>query len=266
MNKYYLSSLLRKTGLIKYFDKLRFFIAFVKTYKLRKRFFKDNPDVSLPPAYFIYETFNLNYYSFYDKSIETAKWLVSFFKKYKTLESLNILDWGCGPGRIIRHLPLFLDESCKFYGTDYNKKYIRWCNSNIPDISFSVNQLQPPLQFDKNYFDIVYGISTFTHLSKEMHFAWFDELMRIIKPKGILFFTTHGNAFKVKLTKTEQSDFNMGKLVVKSNTEEGHRTFGAFQPPLFVKKLIGNNKILEHIPGDIKNEKPQQDIWIIEKV
>jgi len=202
---------------------------------------------------------------FFFQSIDAAEWLVSFFKKYKTLENLKVLDWGCGPGRIIRHLPHFMDKSCKFYGTDYNKKYIKWSGSNISDVSFSVNQLQPPLQFNDNYFDIIYGISIFTHLSKKMHYAWFDELMRVLKPGGILFITLHGNAFQEKLTKSERDDFDKGKLVVKSNTKEGHRTFGAFQPPSFVKKLIGKNKILEHIPGDIKNGRPQQDVWIIEK-
>lgn len=263
--KYLISTFFRKLGLIKQLDKVHFYVSWLKTCKLRKRFNEEHPDVKLPPAYFIYETFNLNYFSFYDKSIETAKWLISHFEKHKKLENISVLDWGCGPGRIIRHLPSFLDNSCKFYGTDYNQKYINWCKKNISDVSFCTNQLAPPLSYERNTFDIIYGISIFTHLSKEMHFAWFNELLRVLKPGGIMFLTLHGNAFKEKLTDAEKIKFEKGELVVKSNTKEGHRTFGAFQPISFVKELVGSNEILEHIQGDIKNGKPQQDVWIVKK-
>jgi len=263
--KYLISTLFRKLGLIKQIDKVHFYVSWLKTYKLRKRFNEEHPDVKLPPAYFIYETFNLNYFSFYDKSIETAKWLISHFEKHKKLENISVLDWGCGPGRVIRHLPSFLYNSCKFYGTDYNQKYINWCKKNISGVSFSINKLAPPLTYERNTFDIIYGISIFTHLSKEMHFAWFNELLRVLKPGGIMLLTLHGNAFKEKLTDAEKIKFEKGELVVKSNTKEGHRTFGAFQPVSFVKELVGSNEILEHIQGDIKNGKPQQDVWIIKK-
>lgn len=265
MNKYFISSIIRKIGLIRFSDKLRFYFSYIKTLKLRKRFYKKYPNIKLPPAYYIYETFNLNYFSFYEKSIETAKWLISHIVKYKKLEDLNVLDWGCGPGRVIRHLPSFLDNSCRFYGTDYNQKYINWCKQNIPDVSFCTNMLAPPLSFEKNTFDVIYGISIFTHLSNEMHFAWFNELLRVLKPGGILLLTLHGNAFKEKLTEPEKNNFEKGNLVVKSNTKEGHRTFSAFQPVNFVKELIGTNEILEHIPGEVLNGKPQQDVWIVRK-
>jgi len=265
MNKYTLSSFLRKVGLIRIGDKMRFIISLLRTYTLRKHFFKENKDIKLPPPYYIYETFNLDYFSFYNKSIETAKWLIDYFEKYKKLENLNILDWGCGPGRIIRHLPSFSNESCEFYGTDYNQKYISWCKKNIPDVSFNENKLYPPLPYNEMMFDIIYGISIFTHLSNQMHYAWFIELMRVLKPEGILFLTLQGNAFKEKLTDTERIRYEKGELIVKSNTKEGHRTFSAYQPASFVKELVGSNEILEHVPGDIKFGKPQQDIWIIKK-
>lgn len=263
--KYLITSVFRSLGLIKQVDNFHFYYSLIKTYNLRKQFRNEHPDVKLPPAYFIYETFNLNYNGFYDDSIETAKWLVEYFRKYKRLENISILDWGCGPGRIITHLPSFVDKSCKLYGTDYNQRYINWCKENISNVSFQTNTLDPPLKFDANSMDIVYGISIFTHLSKESHLSWFNELLRILKPGGIIFITLQGIAFKEKLTNIEKAKFDQGELVVKSKTLEGHRTFSAFQPVDFVKELIGNNEILEHIPGDNKSGKPQQDIWIIRK-
>ncbi|NLK15041.1 MAG: class I SAM-dependent methyltransferase [Bacteroidales bacterium] len=259
------SSIIRKAGLIRLADKIRYYILLIRTSKQRRDFKRINPDVILPPPYFLYETFNLNYFSFYDKSIETAKWLISFFEKYKKLENVNILDWGCGPGRVIRHLPSFIDSSCKCYGTDYNKKYIKWCKDHIHNVTFTTNQLQPPLEYLSNFFDIAYGISIFTHLSEEMHHAWFNELMRVLKPGGMLFLTLHGSAFSEKLTDEEKKQFDNGGLVVRGTTKEGHRTFAAFQSEAFVKRLIGENTVLEHVAGKVVDGKPQQDVWIIQK-
>ena len=247
MTKTFVSTLLRNLGFIRLFDKVRFYITYARTYSLRRQFFKENPNIKLPPAYYIYETFNLNYYSFYNSSKDTAKWLVSFFERYTKLQDINILDWGCGPGRVIRHLPDLTDETCQFHGTDYNRRYIEWCNKNIEGVTFSSNKLTPPLSYEDNFFEIVYGISIFTHLSERMHWAWFDELVRVIKPGGILIITLQGLVFRAKLTDTEKREFDRGNLVNRSKTKEGHRTFSAFHPSSFVQELVKNHEVLEHV-------------------
>ena len=260
-----ISTFLRKTGLIKCMDKIHFYLVFIKSYQKRKSFKKANPDVILPPAYFIYETFGLDYYQFYNASIETASWLISYFEKHKSLFDVNILDWGCGPGRVIRHIPTLLDKSCRCYGTDYNVKYVEWCSKYIQDVEFKLNSLEPPLLFEDNKFDVIYGISIFTHLSEKMHYAWFNELIRVLRPGGILFLTLHGNSFKTKLSSEDKQKFDDGQIVVLSSSKEGHRTYGAFHPVPFVKELAGNNNILEFVEGDVIDGKPQQDIWIFQK-
>ena len=263
--KYHISLLLRSLGLIKIFDKARFYLLYLKTSKQRRKFQKSNPSAILPPSYFIYETFGLDYEHFYNVSNETAKWLISFFKKHKTLENASILDWGCGPGRIIRHLPALLDNSCRCFGTDYNAKYIHWCSKNIPGVTFKTNRLAPPLSFEDHSFDVIYGISIFTHLSEKMHYEWFDELFRVLKPGGILFLTLHGKAFKSKLPEAQRVIFDKGQLVVLSGTKEGHRTYGAYHPVGFVKKLAGDNEVVEWVEGGFIKGKPQQDVWIFQK-
>ena len=263
--KQQISILFRKLGLIKIVDKMRFYLLYLKTFGKRKLFKKANPGAILPPSYFIYETFGLDYENFYNVSLETAKWLLSYFEKYKPLHDVSILDWGCGPGRIIRHIPSLLDDSCRCFGTDYNTKYINWCAKNIPAVTFKPNNLKPPLPFENNMFDIIYAISIFTHLSEKMHYAWFDELLRVLKPGGIMFLTMHGKAFNTKLLEGQRNLFNEGQLVVLSNTKEGHRTYCAFHPVPFVKKLAGDNKVLAFEEGGFIKGKPQQDVWIFQK-
>jgi SAM-dependent methyltransferase len=219
--------------------------------------------VALPPAYLIYESFDLNYETYYHASRKTASWLLGFFKKYIELKNINILDWGCGPARIVRHLPEFLDPSCSIYGTDYNPKSISWCKKTLPGINFNLNSTEPPLPYVDNSFDAIYGISIFTHLPEDLHYKWFYELVRISKNGAVIFLTLHGNAFKAKLTPEEQDVFDSGQILIKGNTKVGHRTYAAFHPESFVKRLFSGHEVLEHIEGEVTNGKPHQDIWII---
>jgi len=263
MNKYVVSSFLRRLGLIQIADFVRFLIHYAGTFRSRRAFRRKYPGVVLPPAYYVYETFNLNYESFYSKSRDTAQWLISNIAAFEPFDNKKILEWGCGPGRVIRHLPAHLPSSCQFYATDYNPKYIAWCRKNLNNINFQTNDLEPPLPFPEGFFDIIYSISVFTHLSLRSHYAWFAELERVAKNGGILFFTVHGEVFKEKLTESEKKLFDRGELVMKAGTKEGHRTFAAFQPPSFVRQLVKDHQVLAHYPGIRENGIPRQDVWIV---
>jgi ubiquinone/menaquinone biosynthesis C-methylase UbiE len=256
-----LSSLFRKIGALQFFDTLRFYLLFIRTIKSRNTFKQNNPDIKLPPDYLLYESYKLNYEKYYFEGKETAQWLVNTISKHTELSGKNILDWGCGPARIVRHLPEILDGKCHIYGTDYNSKTIDWCKENISNVSFYKNGIEASLDFENNFFDVIYGISIFTHLSEEKHHQWFKELLRVTTPGGILFLTTHGKSFLRLLNTQEQGIFTNGDIVIKGNTLEGHRTYAAFHPQTFFRKLIGDNEIVAFIGG----KKYEQDIWIIKK-
>jgi len=55
----------RKLGLIHLFDKVKFKYIQAKNRKQNQAFLQANPDVKLPPDYLIFETFHLNYESYY---------------------------------------------------------------------------------------------------------------------------------------------------------------------------------------------------------
>ncbi len=266
MKRGQISKILRGLGLIYFTDWLRFYIEKNKNKADNKTFKQNHPDVILPPDYLIYESFQINYRKYYTDSIETAKWLTNHFKKYIELKDVKVLDWGCGPARIIRHLPSIMGDSCEYYGTDYNKRTIEWCSNNIKGISFNENTLAASLPYDDNSIDIIYGISIFTHLSEQLHYDWYNELKRVLKTGGIMFLTSHGDNFKVKLTDSELRNYNDDKIIIRGMVKEGHRTFTAFHPKAFMQKLFSTVEVLEHIEIPYKeNQMPQQDIWIIKK-
>ena len=266
MLKTYLSRLLRVSGLIFFSDKLHFVYQLIINRKKNYSFKIENPSFLLPPSYILYEAYQMDHSKYHQDGLDTAKWLCNQISNFKELKNVNILDWGCGPARVLRHLPTILNESCTLYGTDYNNATINWCKKNLDHINFSINGLNPPLNYPDAEFDIVYGISIFTHLSEEMHFAWMVELSRILKNGGILFLTTQGEVFRLKLTAKELGCFDNGNLVVRGRTKEGHRTFSAFQPESFMRKLFGGFEVLHYTKGEIKNNKPSQDLWIVKKI
>jgi SAM-dependent methyltransferase len=266
MIKGYISSVLRNTGLLAMADKSRFYIQKFKNRQINSDFKRHHPEVKLPPDYLMYESFQLNYHKYFTESRNTAIWLKDCLKKHISLEHLKILDWGCGPGRVIRHLPEVINHSCKFFGTDYNERSILWCTQNLPGIQFNLNTLEPVLPYTDNYFDVIFGLSIFTHLSEKLHYDWSSELLRVLKPGGLLLLTTQGDNFKVKLTAQELQQFNSGKLVTRGKVKEGHRIYSSFDPDPFMHKLFNKHRVLEVI-----KETPQkgfwlpQDTWIIKK-
>jgi ubiquinone/menaquinone biosynthesis C-methylase UbiE len=266
MIRSFFSLILRNLGLIYSVDRVRYILHYLKNLPANKKFRKTNPDILLPPDYLIYESFRMDYNKYYYGGMETARWMISVLEKHVVLKNMAILDWGCGPGRITRHLPSLLDKSCKIYGADYNPESIKWCRENIKAANFSLNSLSPPMTFDDNSFDIIIGISIFTHLSEKMHVAWFNELLRITRQNGIILISTQGEAFLEKLSKDEIKKFNAGNLVVRGKTREGHRTYSAFHSPVYMKKLISPNKVIEFIEGGKSKGRPGQDIWIIRSI
>jgi SAM-dependent methyltransferase len=254
---------LSQTGLLFMADKARYHFHHWNTKGKRKKFRQENPEVKLPPDYLIYESFKLDYQKYYFGGRETARWVIENIRKHVALDNASILDWGCGPARVVRHMPGMLPASCRIFGTDYNPVTIQWNLENIRDVNFSLNLTEPPLPYPDHQFNAVYGISIFTHLSEKLHYQWFAELIRITRPGGILLLTLQGNAFVSKLTRAEKEKFEQGKIVVRGHTRVGHRTWSAFHPVQFVKKLAEGHEVIDFEEGSKSNGQPQQDVWII---
>jgi SAM-dependent methyltransferase len=110
------------------------------------------------------------------------------------LRDLDILDFGCGPGRVLTHLKT-LAPSCRLYGSDIDEEAIAWARANLSSVAtFDVNSFLPPTRYADCSFDLVYSISLFTHLDEPSQLAWLAELSRIAKPGAMLLATVHGES------------------------------------------------------------------------
>lgn len=104
----------------------------------------------------------------------------------------RILDFGCGAGRMIRHLK-DLSKTCEIWGVDIRAEHIYWCKQHLsPPFNFAATTKIPHLPFEDRSFHLIYCGSVFTHID-DLADAWLLELQRILAPGGRLYLTVHDN-------------------------------------------------------------------------
>ncbi len=266
--KKYISSFFRRLNLGRLADGCRYIYVYCKKYSANSAFARQHSNFAFPPPYFMYETYTLDFKAYLQDGRQTAAEIMALFTPYINFEegSKTLLDWGCGPGRVLRHLPQLAGTDHTITGCDYNEVYSDWCTKNIEGVQFLKNELQPPLPFEPASIDGIYGLSIFTHLAAESHTAWAAELLRILKPGGVLIVTVQGDKSKNKLLPTELEQYNKGLLVVRGFKKEGHRLYSAFQPAAFIRLLFNNYRVLQHIPGgEPSGLDDMQDTWVLQK-
>lgn len=103
-------------------------------------------------------------------------------------EQSSILDFGCGGGRMLRHLPERL-PNCEYWGCDSEARAIAWAQVYLrSSFRLFTNIREPHLPFADSLFDFIYAGSVFSHLN-DMAEMWMLELRRIAKPNSVLYLT-----------------------------------------------------------------------------
>jgi SAM-dependent methyltransferase len=157
-------------------------------------------------------------------------------------ERRAILDFGCGCGRILRHLPSMTGSQTAFYGTDYNPRLIEWCQRHLHFAKFSLNGLEPPLAYADASFDLAYAFSVFTHLTEPLQRGWMDELFRVLQPGGVLVITVLGAAYAdTYLSPQERNQFDAGQMLTKNPTSAGENACTLCHPERYVRDVLSKN-------------------------
>ncbi|MEC7584724.1 MAG: class I SAM-dependent methyltransferase [Planctomycetota bacterium] len=102
----------------------------------------------------------------------------------------NVLDFGCGCGRLLHWFEVALPEA-KRVGIDVSQKGIEWLQANMQG-EFHVGETQPPSVLADNSIDLVVSVSVWSHLPRSSNLAWIGEMARVCRPGGIVILTTHG--------------------------------------------------------------------------
>ncbi|MEL6553431.1 MAG: class I SAM-dependent methyltransferase [Cyanobacteria bacterium J06621_11] len=121
-----------------------------------------------------------------------------------SLESLSILDWGCGCGRLTRHL---IDKKYgNVCGIDIDPLNIDWCQKHLPGAAFHLVRPSIPTQLTSEQFNVIIGHSVFTHLTEVDQYLWLIELNRLLVKGGIAVVTVMAN-FSTAIEPFSSNDF-----------------------------------------------------------
>jgi SAM-dependent methyltransferase len=103
----------------------------------------------------------------------------------------RVLDFGCGAGRTMQALAPEA-QGAELWGCDIHREGIEWATEHLsPPMRFLANDELPPLDVAAASFDLVYGMSVFTHITDDWA-AWAAEIHRILAPGGLGIFTFLG--------------------------------------------------------------------------
>jgi hypothetical protein len=174
----------------------------------------------------------------------------------------HVLDWGVGCGRLARHFPAA--RATALTGCDIDRDNVDWCSAHLAG-TFVASQLTPPLPFADATFDLVYGISVFTHFREAMQLRWLEELARVTKSGARVLMTTHGQT-AIDFSRLSPADYRRvqddvlraGILVSGANTQlDGHADHAGeyvnvYHSADYVRRTWGRFFEVEHIlPGYI---------------
>jgi ubiquinone/menaquinone biosynthesis C-methylase UbiE len=171
-----------------------------------------------------------------------------FFKYFIELGNLkpheNVLDVGCGIGRMAIPLTRYLDKNGSYEGFDIVSLGIDWCQKNIstryPHFHFQLADIinrfytqndhirasEYKFPYEDESFDFIFLTSVFTHMLPEDMENYFSEIARVLKKNGrclITFFLLNDESLRLisakETTQNFQFVFNGYRTVDINNPE-----------------------------------------------
>jgi O-methyltransferase len=176
----------------------------------------------------------------------------------------RVLDFGCGVGRVTRYWAGLPGISME--GSDLSADMIAWDQANLPFASFRVSPAEPALDYANGRFGLVYALSVFTHLPSDRQLPWLRELLRVTRPGGLIYLSTHGPRYANLLTTDELQAFEQGNVVVTGEDRPGSNHCAAFHPCSWMQNLPAELEldILDYRPRGAWGN-PEQDSWLLRR-
>lgn len=183
---------------------------------------------AFPDPRLVFEVAGHPYLESFDRSgAQHAALIAALITESSAPTQARVLEWGCGPARILAHLPALMPQA-HFYGCDPDERGITFAQVAHPNVEFRPIAATPPTPYEDQTFDVIYGISVLTHLSETNAHAWVAELTRLIAPDGSVFVTSHGDEAAVSLDAEARRKYDAGAYVTATGAREGSRTFASY--------------------------------------
>jgi len=116
--------------------------------------------------------------------------LSKFIKKYTRKNDL-VLDYGAGPGFLIKHL---LDKKMKVFALEFSSDSLNTIRNKYENKegfmgAFSASEIEK----NNIRFDVILLTEVIEHLNEDYLTRTFKDIHRFLKPEGVLFITTPNN-------------------------------------------------------------------------
>ena len=116
----------------------------------------------------------------------------ALFEAYAGALSGQVLELGCGGGRLTAHL---IDIASAVHGVDIAASMVEHCRRAYPRATFSRGDLRDLSRFESAGWDaVVAGFAVIDVLSDDERGVFLDEVHRILRPGGLFIFSTHNLA------------------------------------------------------------------------
>lgn len=185
-------------------------------------------------------------------------------KNHRDITTLaSILDFGCGCGRVLRHLRHL--QGVKIYAVDPAPLLVEECRRTVPFVRAFVIGRNPPMPFADQSMDLVYCLSVFTHIDEEQQVAWRNEIQRVLRPGGLWLLTTQGIPYLGRMTRTEQERFHSGLLVCQYEKYRGQIFCQTYHPARYVREILARGfSVLDYLPEGARGN-PEQDLFLLSR-
>ena len=158
-------------------------------------------------------------------SIRTSGEDPAFFAAYKArymaaslgdgarVQSLSILDFGCGVGNTIAHLHKAF-PAASLHGADLSGESIRLATESHPlEATFRTIE-SARLPHDDATFDIVMAACVFHHIPPAERNHWMSEIRRVLKPGGRIFVFEHNMLNPLTLKAVRDCSFDEDAILL----------------------------------------------------
>ncbi len=162
---------IRGLGILGIADQMHYYFHRLTSIPGNFQFQYQYPDFSLPPPRLAFESYGHTSWPEYEEMGKAhADIIVRLIRERLGDEPVRVLEWGCGAGRILRHVAN--QSGWTAQGVDVDPEPVQWCQQFLPSAQVQLSGFVPPLPFEAASIDAVYHYSVWTHLSSEVIASW----------------------------------------------------------------------------------------------
>jgi SAM-dependent methyltransferase len=183
-------------------------------------------------------------------------------------ESDSVLEFACGYGRLTRHFVRRISPS-KLMVSDIDQTAVDFVRESFGVGGFYSSREPEKLVHDRRY-DLIIVVSLFSHLPVDRWPGWLRRLEEMLKPQGLLVFSTlPWDTGGAPVPDEQKEAFELGFLYSERNETRGRLTGGeygtAFVTRDFVTRAVSENLaagLIKHSPRALNGV---QDVYLVQR-